>query len=161
MAIADLNTAAELKEDDGEVYYNRAMCYTKMYDYENAIINYEKCKNLYHDNVSLLLNLAEVQIMNNDVLNARETLNTCSRLTMKEKDVFSLKLLSMFADIIQNKRENTNAVFFESFKNIKALKITWSFGELEGWLKSTKSDFVSEQQKEEIDGLIQETKVIL
>ncbi|MBL7127799.1 MAG: tetratricopeptide repeat protein [Ignavibacteria bacterium] len=136
-AIEDYDKIIELKPNDADTYNNRGIAYFYKEDYDKALEDYHKAIELNPNFISAYNDIIEALIIIGKCDEALEYLNKVYTLKYEDKDEAILKYLDCIINKIKgNNTEKLDKELDEILK--KDFELTWSFDEIENWLKDAK-----------------------
>jgi tetratricopeptide (TPR) repeat protein len=133
-AISDFNRVIELAPDHATAYINRGTVYCKLRQIENAIVDFNKAIELNPNNADSYLSLSESLIIKGEYKRSLEIATKALGLSLEVNDEVIGKYLECISrTLLDLEVSECTAELAELIS--QDIAITWSFDEIESWLK--------------------------
>lgn len=147
--------AIALMPKNVDAWFNLGLCYSEIPDFEKALDCYKKTIELDDQHGYANLNYIEMLLFSNRFEEIDIHLEKLKRNSeIDDFDIFWLKF--MYLKLTDRWDKNVNETFTEIKNLLKddGFKFDWSFDDLNKWLSSNKSEFISNEQRNFIIELI-------
>lgn len=133
-AVEDYNKAIDLNPKEATTYNNRGVAYCNLEQYEKAAESYNEAIKLDPKGVLPFQNLTEVQILMGNYKDALSTITAAESLSPDPKDIsVSVYLMCITKKLLDMDTSECVARLNDILKTVSIF--TWSFYEIEFWLK--------------------------
>ncbi len=155
-AIKDYNKALEINPEIADAFYNRGIVYINLNEYDKAIKDFNKTLEIDRLYIDAYLNLVELFLITGkyeEVLVKIQNLN----IDLELKDELILKYLECITRKLLNLYTNDYEYKIDILLK-EDIKITWSFSEIEGWIKESKIPFEKKEYIIQLTDRLKEKK---